>query len=881
MITDKKDLYRYWGKAIQSDDKSSVECHLLPYHCLDVAAVAAYWWDHDPALKKLFCQEYCESKYRGWLLFFIALHDLGKWDIRFQVKCWTAWAALNPEPAGKNVIGKKWDHGQGGLYWFVKDFDTDDDYDSAFIAFHEHPKQQWLPWMEAVAGHHGYIYQHTDLGASPELALPYQLKPQGERDKQARLAWINALAKLFLHPAGLFLNDDPPPCSPLLAGFCSVSDWLGSWSTEDTFCYQSTPEPLGDYFSRRYAVDAPLVTERSGLIGTINPWGGVGALLDARHQPRQLQTLVGSLPIQPGLTIIEAPTGSGKTETALAYAWRLINLGYADSIIFALPTQATANAMLNRLDKLAARLFEHPNLILAHGNSRFSKDFAAIKLRGENVQDQDAWGQCCEWLSRSNKRAFLGQIGVCTIDQVLISVLPVKHRFIRGFGIARSILLVDEVHAYDTYMHSLLEEVLRQQSLAGQSALLLSATLPAGLKQRLLATYGNNNLPPSAEYPLIIWQQQEQQHCFDLSATPQHLPASFNLFIDRRYLHEMQPDAGLLEQMIVAAQAGAQVCLICNLVDVAQQVYQQLCASTELEIILFHSRFTLTDRMHKEGRTLGYFGASGDRRIGRILVATQVVEQSLDVDFDWLITQLCPVDLLFQRAGRLHRHSRRFRAEGFQQPVLTVLLPTTHDYGGSNYIYTNTRAMWRTQQLLEKLQQTPLRFPEAYRLWIDEVYQGDVDAQEPGWVEEGMEMFERTELKKRYNARQSLNQAGRVIPFADDDVHVRAVTRDGEMSLPLIPYIATDSGKQLLDGQFLQQLPEFAIPEALALNRVNVPGSWQRKFKLGPDEEGLVWIAGTMLQNQWIAETVGGRLLYSKEVGMTGIPTSAQKDLGT
>lgn len=877
MVIKELALYRYWGKATRGSDDSSTDCHLLPYHCLDVAAVAAYWWDHAPALRTQFCQGYCEQKYRGWLLFFVALHDMGKWDIRFQVKCWSAWAALNPEPSGKNVIGKKWEHGQGGLYWFKSDADSKDDYDSSFITLNIHPKQQWFPWIEAVTGHHGYIYRHTDLNASSELALNHQMKPQGERDKQIRLAWMDALAELFLHPVGLSLNEDPPPCSSLLAGFCSVSDWLGSWSTEDTFRYQSTPEPLNKYFSQRYAVDAPVVMQRSGLLGTINPWGGVEALLDTGHKPRQLQTLVDILPEQPGLTIIEAPTGSGKTETALAYAWRLLASGIADSIIFALPTQATANAMLNRLDKLASELFEQPNLILAHGNSRFSSDFAAIKLRGESVQDQEAWGQCCDWLSRSNKRAFLGQIGVCTIDQVLISVLPVKHRFIRGFGIGRSILLVDEVHAYDTYMHSLLEEVLRQQCLAGQSALLLSATLPAGLKQRLLATYGNNTvLPPTAEYPLVIWQQHDQQLCFDLSATPQHLPASFNLIIDRRYLHEMLPDAGLLDQMIAAAQAGAQVCLICNLVDVAQQVYQQLCASTELQVILFHSRFTLNNRKQKERFALDYFGAPGDRSVGRILVATQVVEQSLDVDFDWLITQLCPVDLLFQRAGRLHRHSRPSRPQGFQQPVLTVLLPTTDDYGGSNYIYTNTRAMWRTQQLLERLGQSPLSFPQAYRLWIDEVYQDDNQDQEPDWVAEGMERFEKQECSKRYNARLSLNQAGRVIPFADDDVHIRAVTRDGEMSLPLIPYSVTGGQRQLLDGQILDMLPEFSAPEALALNRVNVPGSWQRKFKLEPDEEGIVWIAGTIQDGNWISETAHYRLVYSKEVGMTGIKNNLQ-----
>lgn len=876
MVLAKDDVYRYWGKANRGIANVPPAFHLLPYHCLDVAAVAAYWWDHAPALRNRFSQGESEAEYRGWLLFFIALHDLGKWDVRFQAKCWSVWEALNSVPSGKNAIGKRWDHGQGGLYWFKQDFDQDTDYDSAFITHSVHPKEKWFPWMEAVAGHHGYIHQHINLTAS-DLALNVQLKPQGERDKQARLAWFDALARLFLQPVGLSLDDDPPSCSPLLAGFCSISDWLGSWSSEDTFQFQSAPEPLHDYYSRRYEVDAPRVMKRSGLLSTINDWGGTAALLDKGYKPRQLQTLVDKLPDEPGLTIIEAPTGSGKTETALAYAWRLLASGYADSIIFALPTQATANAMLNRLEQLASTLFKRPNLILAHGNSRFSSDFNAIKSRCKSVQEQEAWAQCCEWLSRSNKRAFLGQIGVCTIDQVLISVLPVKHRFIRGFGVARSVLLIDEVHAYDTYMHSLLEEVLRQQARAGQSALLLSATLPVSLKQRLLKTYGNSTTSsPSDEYPLVIWQRQDRQLCFDLSAKPEHLPPALQLNIACCYLNEMQPDADLLEKMIAAAQAGAQVCLICNLVDIAQRVYQQLCSSTALEVILFHSRFTLTDRANKEELTLRYFGASGDRSVGRILVATQVVEQSLDVDFDWLITQLCPVDLLFQRAGRLHRHSRQCRPGGYQKPKLTVLLPVGHDYGNSNYVYTNTRAMWRTQQLLEQLGQSALCFPQAYRLWIDTVYRDDTEEPEPDWVAEGLARFESQEQSKRYNARLSLNQATRVTPFADDDVHIRAVTRDGEMSLPLIPYVETANGKQLCDGQYLSQLSEFSLPEALALNRVNVPGGWQRRFRLEPDDEGVVWVAGTLKKGQWTAETADYCLVYSKEVGMSVIQFNYQ-----
>ncbi|WP_075182186.1 CRISPR-associated helicase/endonuclease Cas3 [Pantoea sp. 1.19] len=870
-------FYRYWGKASFLDNE--IRYHLLPYHCLDVTAVAARWWDNDPHLQKMLNQNVSRERARAWVLFFVALHDLGKWDIRFQAKAWQAWCRLNPDEASRDAALKtpSWNHGHGGLYWLYHDFDcadSDEDGSLLWAIQHNHPKQDWLPWMAAVAGHHGYVAQSEELDEL-SLALPSFLKSRGDRDRRARLAWLHALEELFLHPAGLSLQDDPPACSPLLAGFCSVADWLGSWCTEDTFQYHSSPEPLSDYFLRRYNHDAQRVLTRSGLLSAVQPWRGVTALLKSHQQPRQLQTLVSALPTLPGLTLIEAPTGSGKTETALAYAWRLLAAGQADSIIFALPTQATANAMFARLDRLATTIFEQPNLILAHGHSRFNHAFSAVKLRGENLQGEEAWAQCCEWLSRSNKRAFLGQIGVCTIDQVLISVLPVKHRFIRGLGIARSVLLVDEIHAYDSYMHGLLEEVLRKQYEAGQSALLLSATLPAVLKSRLLATYGTTDGASSSrsEYPLVTWQHQHQRHYFDLSETPAQQPPDSFLQLEARYLTDMQPDEALLADMVDAAEAGAQVCLVCNLVDVAQQIYQRLSCRTSAHVMLFHSRFTALDRADIEQRILQAFGPEGDRHPGRILIATQVVEQSLDLDFDWLITQHCPADLLFQRAGRLHRHVREMRPKDFQQPILTVVLPVSEDYGNSNFIYTHTRVMWRTQQLIERQGDAPLQFPAAYRQWIDCVYDNKKSETEPSWVSRGMEKYQEQELLRRSHARLMLNEAQQGCAHSDDDANVRAVTRDGEMSLPLIPYAVTGHGKMLLNGQSLEPLDAYSLPEALALNRVNVPHSWERRYGLTRNDRGEVWVEGRWQEGVWRATEDRHNLLYSREMGMIFIPT--------
>lgn len=871
--------FKYWGKADREDPK---RYHLLPYHCLDVAAVASVWWEQSNIIRRRFSglAEVGERTVKAWVLFFVALHDYGKFDLRFQRKADHVGRNLYPY-GGEDRLpdlnsSKRYDHGPAGLYWFLRDqkkrFKFDDDLDiNAFDIFDSAGSpnddwQLWRRWLEPVCGHHGFIWREEMV---KDWRLPSQVEHRfASSDLDARRKWLEALECLFLYPCGLSLLDNPPLPSPLLAGFCSAADWLGSRSDFDSFAFCSENLSLKEYFHEKKKHDAEHVLKLSGIISKTKPFSGIRVLLPAGASPRGVQQIVDDLPDKSGLTIVEAPTGSGKTEMALAYAWRLIEKGLAESIIFALPTQATANKMYDRLEPVATKLFEaNPNLLLAHGNARFNESFIAVKLAAsDSPTEGEAWAQCCQWLSQSRKRVFLGQIGICTVDQVLISVLPVRHRFIRGFGTGRSVLIVDEVHAYDAYMYGLIQQVLKEQRAAGGSAILLSATLPMQQRKTLFDAWGLEMDKDSKwdAYPLITWGGLNAQHNYSQIKNERGVKRAVQ--IDHRITKDMRPDNALIGDIVSAAEGGAQVAIICNLVDDAQMISSQISTFTDLPVVLFHSRFTLMDRMAIEKKVDAYFGKKGDRSIGRILVGTQVLEQSFDYDVDWMITQLCPVDLLFQRMGRLHRHTVSIRPEGFKVPCCTVLSTDTEGYGMHDYVYSNTLVMWRTDKKLTDNAQQSVVFPDAYRSWIESVYCEKLKGNEPQWVLSGHDKFLEDLDRKKFTANQMIKWSEDT-PLADTDQNIQAVTRDGEMSLQLVPFVQNSSGKKLIDGQIIEDLSAEKIPEALCLNSINVPRSWERWLDTINQDE-TVWLQMEEAEGSWVAESKKWSLKYTKTYGL-------------
>ena len=862
----RKVLWDYWGKA---DDKYLAEpkWHPLAYHCLDVAAVAASWWDASPPIQRTFlvafnCTQLQRRQLRAWVLFFTALHDLGKFDVRFQLKApdalAAAWQLLGKKDHGlspRDIAG--FDHGWAGLAWANQEYQQWLGHADAGREVWE----QWKPWLAAVTGHHGDFYEPTKI-CEPEADTLVI-----EHDRAARHEFVSALADIFLTPEDINFQDSPPLASSsaqsLLAGFCAVCDWIGS--NTDVFKYQKHDAALADYLNARIEkVQTEDVLHSFGLLAKAERYKGIKALLKPEESPRGIQVRLDGLPTTPGLTLIEAPTGSGKTEAAFSYAWRLLDQGGADSIVFALPTQATSNAMLTRAETFAGLVFGDANVVLAHGKSKFNDAFQRLANTGRHQTaqgKQEATIQCASWLYSSRKRVFLGQIGVCTVDQVLLSVLPVRHKFVRGFGLNKSVLIVDEVHAYDAYMHGLLGEVLRRQKATGGSAILLSATLPAGVRAKLLDAWESSGVD-DAPYPALWHATQGAATC--TTVPDDQRPTRREVATECFKLPGAFPDEAVIGRIIAAAESGARVAVVMNLVDDAQRLAKLLRNKTTIAVDVFHSRYRFMDRQKKEEATLANFGRDAKREKGRILVATQVVEQSLDLDFDWMLTQICPVDLLFQRLGRLHRHERP-RPVGFESPHCTVLSVEGEDYGLHKLIYGNTRVLWRTEQLLMGTQR--IVFPEAYRHWIERVYQREDWVDEPEAIAIEYDVFSALQRSREIDAMRLTTMT--VKSFRDEDYVATTLTRDGEMSLTVLPLKPDGS---LLDGQKLRALEDRDLAEMLNFHAIPAPASWDgRLASCRVDDDGD--LAGYRQlemtidgQGTWTA--VGGKFHYSEDLGL-------------
>jgi CRISPR-associated endonuclease/helicase Cas3 len=747
--------YVAWGKL--SRNGPVLREHPLIDHMLDVAACFAEL-SACTAIRRAMtvaAERDLDHSDIARLAVIVFLHDVGKANAGFQSRRWQA----------PNAPPKNWPtvpHGHGPEGWALVTGSVGPVAERVMsglplAAFASWGEEAFCTLVQASISHHG-----RPIMDEPRKQVAIIWEPV--RSDSGMILYDPAVAvaeigeALLAAYSGAFepccrLLPDTPAFAHLFAGLVSLADWLGS-DTRNGFFEYSIP---GEDRARTARDRAARAVQAIGI--AVSPWRTT--LLEnaptfecAFHVPaaRPMQTIAAD-PTLGQLVILEAETGSGKTEAALWRFAQLFRVGAVDSLYFALPTRVAASQLYERIRHFVGRVWPAdapvvvralPGYEAADGEEKLAGLPAFEVLWADNPGDNVAHRR---WAAESPKRFLAAPIAVGTVDQALLGALQVRHAHLRHSMLSRSLLVVDEVHASDAYMTVLLEKLLQAHMVAGGHVLLLSATLGAAARTRYL-NIGNSSskmpLPALSEarrfsYPAINFQTADGAQLRPVEGNPQHKTVHWNTL-------DAIDDVDRIASLAVdAAAQGAQVLVIRNTVPAAVAT---LAAVEVLSVsragqwlfevkgvaTLHHSRFSRQDRPILDQAVAQQFGKARTEIGGRILIGTQTLEQSLDIDADLLITDLCPMDVLLQRVGRLHRHTRpeAERPDGFRSPRAWVLTPAGNDLtpmlarprnglgrmrdGGG--VYPDLRILEATRQLVEA-NPNP-RIPHDNRFLIEE-----------------------------------------------------------------------------------------------------------------------------------------------------------------
>lgn len=730
------DLCAFWGKASPGDD-CALPIHPLPWHALDVAAafeaLMEAWPDTAGELLAAFdAPPESRPAIVRTLTALVALHDIGKFAFAFQAKV--------PERLPEVFVNRSkpapYRHDIGGALLYDKD--------SVFRALLD----ALIADRIDAAGVLDPIFFHHGRLRDADYDLTAVFRPEGVTAARTFMAGVPSVFGATALPR--LRRGAEQVLSWRLAGLVALADWLGSntcW-----FAYAAPDRPLAAYLAdiarpaaRRAIFEAGLAAAEPSVAG------GFKALTGSPHPATSAQDWAETVLLAEGagLYVLEDAMGSGKTEAALVLAHRLMQAGRGAGVFVALPTMATANALFDRLEPVYRRLFtgpELPSLALAHSAAslhpgfRKALDIGSREDRGYggDAGDETASAQCTRWIAEDRRRTFFADLGVGTIDQALMAVLPATHAPMRQLGLSRRVLIIDEAHAYDAYMQEELATLVEFQAAFGGSTIVLSATLPGVIKAKLAARFSDGlagarrvaaPAPLRQEYPLATAIGAK------VTETPLALRRDLARTIAVRRIDD--PEAAI-PRIAQHAADGAATVYIRNTVDDAIETVAAL-RNLGIPAQLFHARFALGDRMAIERAVVGRFGRDSipAARRGGVLVATQVVEQSLDIDFDAMLTDLAPIDLLIQRAGRLWRHTDRPRVS--DGPVLEVVSPVPVDDPPSDWVgamFPKAQWVYRDHALLwlsarDLFGRGALTVPDDLRPLVDGVYGPDAEARIP------------------------------------------------------------------------------------------------------------------------------------------------------
>jgi CRISPR-associated endonuclease/helicase Cas3 len=578
---------------------------------------------------------------------------------------------------------------------------------------------------EILGQHHGY---------SPNVANLAIDEPFGGPVWQQRREELVAELKAALQTEYPSVTSDLQ--ARVLAGFTTVADWIGSGSLFD--------DPANDW--------QPCIKQAMDAAGFVRPTlkQDLSFTEIFGFQPRDVQQCFIEQVTQPGIYVLEAPMGLGKTEAALYAAYRMLVAKQATGIYFALPTQLTSDKIHERVEAFLNQILSsnssHQQPLLLHGNAWLKTEL------GKEGNPGGSWFQ-------ASKRGILAPFAVGTIDQTLMAVMNVKHGFVRTFGLAGKVVILDEVHSYDSYTGTILDELVKALQQLHCTVIILSATLT---EQRRSILLNSASTKTNKDYPLISAApktgdliEQTVQKIADVSVTVQHC----------------QDDSAAIEEALLRAEQGQHVLWVENTVAEAQQIYRLLASrdcSPKIECGLLHSRFLKTDRERNESYWTGLYGkedSSQRLQSGRILVGTQVLEQSLDIDADFLISRFAPSDMLLQRLGRLWRHQNTPRPFGACREIwlltpalVNAIANPDQAFGKTAHVYS-PYVLCRSLQVWQDLTQVVI--PAQIREIIEATY---IDKVETGTMLNYFNALEKKREELKRMALWGLSKAGKTLP---------------------------------------------------------------------------------------------------------------------
>lgn len=750
-----------WGKLSRDKAGQLTGMHPLLDHMTDVAVCFLALADCAAirrSLEKTAGRDLDETDLQR-LAVLVFLHDVGKANAGFQARRWQApdsppayWTARSPSghgPEGWALISggvNNAEHYAAGLPI------------AEIVTWGEEAVHQLL---HASISHHG-----RPLGEDPAMQAAERIwqpvrNPSGTviYDPAATMARMGERLQ-HSYPLAFSTCHRPLPDQPafahLFAGLVQLADWLGSDTRDGFFPYtapgenrvQTAPKNAA-YAVQTIGLDTmPWRTELLTAPPTFSTAFGVPTA-------RPMQTAAADLALE-NTVVLEAETGSGKTEAAL---WRFVQLfqaGRVDSLYFALPTRVAATQLYQRVFDMVKKLWptHAPVVVRALPGDEAADDQLKIRLPDFEVQwpDHPADAKAHQrWVAENPKRFLAATIAVGTIDQALLGALKLRHAHMRHALLARSLLVVDEVHASDAYMAVLLEKLLQAHLKTGGQAMLLSATLGATARTRYLNIGCTKQVEVptllqacAVPYPAVSSRNAAGIQLQPVAGNPQHKTVHWAT------CDAMDDPARVATLAADAAAQGARVLVVRNTVTNAVATLKALEALAQQRnqtanrtdnwlfkvngvSTVYHSRYSRQDRRLFDQAVETQLGKVRKDIGGRVIIGTQTLEQSLDIDADLLITDLCPMDVLLQRIGRLHRHTRpeTERPEGFRLPRAWVLTPAGHDltpllararnglgrFRDGGGVYPDLRMIEATKQLIQA--QPSRQIPADNRMLVE------------------------------------------------------------------------------------------------------------------------------------------------------------------